>query len=132
SARATKQAMTLGQTASKTNRRTAADAPAHVANNLNRHANSSANGTRIALFGLKRIANSASPASASRLSRASRQAITNPAASRGTIWPTLTACITHHGPRAPTTAIQRLHPLLMPAQARAAAKVRKRIKAQTA
>src|SRR5438477_10641049 len=88
-------------------------------------------GTRIAVLGLRTNVTSAIPASTSRRSRVNRQATTVPAATSGTTWPTLTACITHHGASAPTTAIQRPQPLLMPAQASATANAATRNTAQT-
>src|SRR5947208_574316 len=68
-------------------------------------------GTRIAVLGLRTNVTSAIPASTSRRSRVNRHATTVPAATSGTTWPTLTACMTHHGARAPTTAIQRPQPV---------------------
>src|SRR5260370_19132173 len=65
------------------------------------------------------------PAAMSFFSRSKRHATTTPAATSGTTWPTLTACSTHHGERAPMTAIQRLIPVLMPAHASPAAKAEK-------
>ena len=73
------------------------------------------------MLGLRTNVTSAIPASTSRRSRVNRHATTVPAATSGTTWPTLTACMTHQGARAPTTAIQRPQPVLTPAQANATA-----------
>src|SRR3989440_6548373 len=85
----------------------------------------------MAVLGLSRIAARAMPASRSRRSRVNRHAMTVPAATSGTTWPTLTACMTHHGARAPTTAIQRPQPVLTPAHANATANMARMNSAHT-
>src|SRR4030088_434879 len=84
-------------------------------------ATSNATGTRIAVLGLRKINDRATPAAISFLSRRRRHPTTEPAATRGTTCPRFTACSTHQGVSAPSAAIQRLVPVLRPAQINPAA-----------